>query len=138
VAEFLSAAWIAALDEAARGSPVLAACAGDEPLVIEQRVLLADGESVHHLQLAADGARVRPGPADEPDIVLSTDVETATALARGDVTAQSVLASGRLHVSGELESLARHSTALAAVDDVFAAVRRDTTFPPAGARGSHR
>lgn len=134
MAEFLSAAWIAALDEAARGSAALTACAGDEPFVIEQRVVLADGESVHHLELAAHGARVLPGAADEPDIVLATDVETATALARGDITAQSVLASGRLHVSGELESLARHSAALAAVDDVFAAVRRDTTFPPAGAR----
>jgi hypothetical protein len=134
VAEFLSAAWIVALDEAARGSAALAACAADEPLVIEQRVVRAEGESVHHLQLAASGVRVLPGAADEPDVVLSTDLETATALARGDVTAQAVLASGRLHVSGELESLARHSAALAAVDDVFAAVRRDTTFPPAGAR----
>ena len=61
-------------------------------------------------------------------------METAIALARGDITAQSVLASGRLHVSGELDSLARHSAALAAVDDVFATVRRDTTFPPADAR----
>jgi putative sterol carrier protein len=78
--------------------------------------------------------RVVPGAADEPDVVLSTDLETAIALARGDITAQSVLASGRLHVSGELDSLARHSAALAAVDDVFETVRRDTTFPPADAR----
>jgi SCP-2 sterol transfer family len=134
VAEFLSAAWIAALDEAARGSAALAACAGDGPLVIEQRVVLADSEAVHHLRFAADGVRVVPGAADEPDVVLSTDLETAIALARGDITAQSVLASGRLHVSGELDSLARHSAALAAVDDVFATVRGDTTFPPAGAR----
>jgi hypothetical protein len=130
VAEFLSAAWVAALDAAARSSDSLAACTDGERFVIEQRVLLGDGhEAVHHVRFADQTVGVLEGAADAPDVVLTTDLETATALARGDVTAQSALAEGRLLVRGRLDRLTRHGAALARLDDVFASVRRDTTYP---------
>jgi hypothetical protein len=130
VAEFLSTAWVAALDAAARSSAALAACTDGERFVVEQRVLLADGhEAVHHVRFADGTVRVLEGADDGPDVVLTTDLETATALARGEVTAQSALADGRLLVRGRLDRLTRHGGALAKLDDVFASVRRDTTYP---------
>lgn len=133
MAEFLSAEWIAALDAAARASTALTDCARSGPFVLEQRVELPSGaEAVHHLVFAPDGARVRPGPASRPDVVLVTDLPTAMALARGEANAQHALASGRLRVRGALDALTSRSDALREVDDVFASVRTETTFPPDG------
>jgi hypothetical protein len=147
VAEFLSAEWIAALDAAARAASELAACAPDAPFVLEQRVSLArdddgdggdgDEEVVYQVVLAPDGARVVPGSTAEPDLVLLTDVATAGALARGERNAQSVLAEGGLRVRGDLRALTSRAEALRAVDDVFASVRAETTYPD-GAALSHR
>lgn len=131
MAEFLSAEWIAALDAAARASTALTDSAGTETFVLEQRVVLPAGaESVHHLLFAPDGVRVLPGAASHPDVVLVTDLPTAVALARGEVNAQRALASGRLRVRGDLDALTSRSDALREVDDVFASVRTETTFPP--------
>lgn len=139
VAEFLSAGWIAALDAAARRSAALAACAGDERFVLEQRVVPPTGDQVvHHLVFAADGVRVRPGAASHPDVVLTTDLETAVAIARGGTNAQRALALGRLQVRGDLDVLTSRSSALAAIDDVFASVRAETTYPPTEAGRPHR
>jgi putative sterol carrier protein len=139
VAEFLSTEWVAALDEAARGSEVLAACATGDHLVLEQRVRLpAGGEAVHHLRFDADGARVLPGAAVDPDVVFSTDLETAVGIARGAATAQQALAAGRLQVRGSLGVLTGRNEALAAVDDVFASVRAETSFPPDRTQEGHR
>lgn len=136
MAEFLSPAWIAALDEVARSSPELAACAGDAPFVLEQRVVLPDGtESVHHLRLAADGARVIAGAADDPDVMIVTDLETASDIARGETTAQRALANARLRVRGDVEALTRRAEALLALDDLFAGVRAETTFPEGRSSG---
>jgi hypothetical protein len=54
------------------------------------------------------------------------------ALARGEANAQHALASGRLRVRGALDALTSRSDALREVDDVFASVRTETTFPPDG------
>jgi hypothetical protein len=139
VAEFLSAEWVAALDAAARTSSHLARCAGETQFVLEQRVSLPNGRVVaHHLLFAPDGARARPGEAAQADIVLLTDLATAIALARGSANAQRVLTSGALRVRGDLDTLLSRADAFRALDDVFAAVRRATTFPPDGIAGTSR
>jgi hypothetical protein len=68
VPEFLSDAWLVALDEAARRAPPVADVA---PFVIEQVVSEADGtESTYHLVFTATEIRYLNEPADrltEPD-----------------------------------------------------------------------
>jgi hypothetical protein len=129
VVEFLSPEWVASLDRAARGSASLAACAQQDPFVVEQRVAMPDGsERAHHLVLDATGARVELGRAASPDIVLQTDAATARELALGNANAQDALESTRLRVGGAVETLAARSDALRELDDVFRAVRAATTF----------
>lgn len=128
---FLSTEWVAALDRAARTSSRLADCATDRALVVEQRILLADGsEHAHHVVLEHDGARVMPGRAGHPDIVLYSDLATARDLALGTTNAQHALTAGRLRVRGDVSALLTRRDELRALDDVFATVRADTTFPP--------
>lgn len=130
--EFLSAAWIDALDAAAR-TTALPDEAADASITVEQVVRDApDGEVRYHLRIESGHARVHRGPADAPDLRLYSDYDTAVGLQRGEINAQGALTDGRLRVQGRLEALRRASEALRALHDVFTAVRAATTFtaPP--------
>jgi hypothetical protein len=128
VAEFLSNAWIAELDCAARASSDLTTAPDAQPVVVEQHVERADGTvTIYHLVFAADGARVQQGPAQVADLVLRTDEETARQLARGTLNAQQAAVAGRLKVRGHAERLRDAAELLRAANDVFRAVREATT-----------
>ena len=133
--EFLSEAWIAELDAAARAADDLAV--GDGPLVVEQVVRgLPGGDVNYQVHVGADGARVVAGAAAPADLMLLTDPVTARALHEGRIRAQDALATGRLKVQGRPEVLAGRAELLARLDAAFLPVRAATTFtdgtPPDG------
>lgn len=132
---FLSPTWIAELDAAARADQSLADAAAGIRLVVEQRVTgTADGDLTYHVTLDGGSVAVRSGPADEPTIRFSQDLETAWDIATGRGSAQRAFMAGRLHVGGDLRALLDHGEALTAIGDVFATVRaRTEEFSPAGA-----
>lgn len=129
MAEFLSESWIAELDRAARGASSLAGLGAADSLVVEQRVRRGDGEVVYHFAFGSDGARVRRGPAEAPDLVVVTDIVTARGLQQGTVNAQQAAVAGGLKVSGDIGRLRAAGEALRNVDDVFRTVREATTYP---------
>jgi putative sterol carrier protein len=126
VPAFLSDAWIADLDRAARAAPGLRAIGAERRLVVEQRVDDGAREVVYHFAFDGDGARVHAGPASEPDLVLITDEATARALRRGELNAQRAVAAGRLKIRGRPGHLRGAADALRRVEDVFRSVRDDT------------
>lgn len=138
MAEFLSDAWIAQLDRAARAAPGVSGLGVDPPLVIEQHVRRGDDEVVYSLHFAADGARVENGAASQPDVILRTDAGTALAMQRGTMSAQDALAAGRLKVRGRMERLRAVGEALRTLDDVFGEVRAATTDPAPTGRADER
>jgi hypothetical protein len=128
VPEFLSREWLAALDDAARGSDRLASLAGGGVFVIEQRVTGGPaGEVAYQVVLDGDGGRVVSGAANAPDVIVLTDYATGLALHRGETNAQHAFAAGRMKVRGEIGRLLDRADALRALDDVFASVRARTT-----------
>jgi hypothetical protein len=129
VAEFLSASWIAEMDRAARDAPSLAPLGAGETLVVEQRVHLGDRDVVYHLAFTSDGARVRAGPAESPDLTVVVDAVTARQLQAGTVKAQQAAVAGRLKIRGNIRRLRAAGDALESVEDVFRAVREATTYP---------
>jgi putative sterol carrier protein len=132
VADFLSAAWIEALDEAARAA-TLPEEAAAVSVTIEQVVRDAPGgECRYHLRIEDGHARVLPGPSDAPDLRLFADYEVAARIQRGEVNAQQALASGRLKVQGQYARLVRVDDALRALEDLFAPVRAATTYREPG------
>jgi hypothetical protein len=132
VPPYLSEAWIAALDAALASSERAAALA---PVVIEQVVqgVPGAGEVRYRIWVDAAGAHARRSDAGPetpvPDVRLSTDYPTAVAIARGEQNAQIALGHGRLRLGGNIEVLTRRAAALAALDDVAAALRAETTYP---------
>jgi len=128
VVTFLSDAWIAQIDDAARAASDLAA---DPPFTVETLVHGADGDTGYQVRFGADGATVTARGAGPADVVLVTDRATAWALHRGEVRAQEAFARGVLKVRGRPELLAAQGDLLAALDRALAPVRAGTT-PPDG------
>ena len=127
--EFLSEKWLHELDHAVRRSATVSALA---PIVIEQVVegVPGRGEVRYRFHVDGDGARVTEGDApDRPDVRLSTDYDTAVAIALGRENPQIALARGRLRLGGDIDVLVRRSDALGALDDATAALRAATTYP---------
>jgi hypothetical protein len=124
VPEFLSAAWLDRLDELAQASADLADAA-DEPVVIEQQVLRADGDIVvYHLVLGSGPARVRPGGSDHADLTLVATEAAARGIHDGTMNAQRCLADGTLRLRGNPDVLTRYAAVLGRIGDVFADARR--------------
>jgi hypothetical protein len=123
VPEFLSADWVAALDDAARAAAELADAA-DEPVVVEQQVVTGAGTVAYHLVLGPGPARVRPGPAAAPDLTMIATADAARRIHDGTANAQRCLADGTLRLRGNPEVLTRRAAVLGRIGDLFAALRR--------------
>jgi hypothetical protein len=130
MAVFLSADWIAALDDAARSSQTLAVQTSEVELTIEQVVRGApDGDIRYHIVIDRGAVRVHPGGAAAADLTFITEYDSACALGSGRANVQEELVRGGFKVTGQIDRVAAHQSALDALDDVFAAVRAATTYP---------
>lgn len=139
MARFLSPEWLAELDAAVSTHPDLAELAADVRLVVEQRVTGShgadgdqgdEGEVIYHLVIDHGAASVRVGPADDPTVTFTQDVNVARAIASGQESAQRAFMNGGLRLGGDLQSLLTHQAVLSRLGDAFATVRRSTDFGP--------
>lgn len=126
--QFLSDDWLTALGEAAsaRVAPAEDPLA-DVSIVVEQVVV--DGPRwrlvVDHGSLSVE----RPDEAStEPDVRLTSDRSTATAIAAGRRAALDAFITGDLVIGGDVRTMIEHREALEALGDLFARVRDATTF----------
>ncbi len=121
--------WLCDLDAAVRAATSVSALT---PIVIEQLVsgVPGRGDVRYQFRVDSDGASVAEGSTVEPpDVRLTTDYETAVAIAVGRENAQIALARGRLRLGGDVEALVRGAAALGALDDATTALRDATTYP---------
>ncbi|HEY3672123.1 MAG TPA: hypothetical protein VGN51_14410 [Acidimicrobiia bacterium] len=126
--EFLSDAWIAQIDAAARAAEELRA---DPPFSVGTLVHGADGDAGYQVRFDVDGASITGLGDGVPDVVLVTDPATAWALHQGAVRAQDAFARGALKLRGRPELLAAHADLLATLERALAPARASTT-PPDG------
>jgi hypothetical protein len=126
---YLSAPWFDAARDALAGDAGLPGAVAGISLSIEQVVEGGPGGTVTwHLDLDGGRAALATGPAARPDLRFTTAYDTAARIAAGTLSAQRAFAEGRLRVGGNLSLLIAHQRAFAAVDDVLAGVRAQTTF----------
>jgi len=99
----------------------------DVALVIEQSV---DGQSplCWHVTISDGSAATVLGPADDPDITLTTDRETATGIATGTTSAQRAFLEGKLRISGRINSLIQARSVLEDISDALWSVRASDDF----------
>jgi hypothetical protein len=100
-------------------------------LVLEQVVTGSPHGNVRYFVVVENGhARlVEPGFFRQvADLTITTDWETASAMAKGELATQAALMQGRLRMRGNLSKLAGRAGDLAGLDPVPEAVRRTTTY----------
>lgn len=100
----------------------------DVTIVIEQAI---EGPSPlrWHVAIANGTASTVLGPADHPDITLSTDRDTAVGIASGSTSAQRAFLEGNLRISGRINALIRARSVLEDISDALWSVRSSEEFP---------
>ena len=124
---FLSPEWLDDLAAAAVG----ATGPDGSPFTVQQVVTHGDrpDDDVSWAITLGDGRiRVEPGRHDDPTITFTQDTDTASAIHRGDLSAQGAFMTGRLRVGGDVQVLLDRHADLAALDDVFGPLRHATTY----------
>jgi hypothetical protein len=128
-APYLSDEWFAAADRALAASEPLRSAAAGVRLTVQHHVTGGpDGDRCFHVVIDHGAVGLRPGPTESPDVTFTETYDTATAIARGERSAQSAFLTGDLQVGGDLEVLVAHEKPLHAVVDVLADVRAATGF----------
>lgn len=127
MAAFLSPAWIAELDAAAR-STMLPADVGELTVELVVRDVPDAGEVRYHVRFADGRLRVVPGAVESPDVRILSDYETAVAMHRVELSAQEAIARGRAKLQGPIQGVRGREAALRGLDDAFASVRAATTY----------
>ena len=120
MAEPLSDAWIAALDNAAAEHPGLQKAAAAMALVLEYST---SGGPSWHVVFDHGSVRVVAGPADHPDLRFATDPATARALAAGTLDPLQAVIDGNLTLVGDPRLLVEHRAVFDDLGDVFAIAR---------------
>jgi putative sterol carrier protein len=122
VVKFLSDEWVRELD---RSSPRSATCRPElVGLVLGYQV----DDFEYHLEFTDAGVRAHLGAAGDPTVTFRCDRATATTIAQGESSAQRAFMSGKLRIGGDASALLRAHGAIAALGDVFAAIRPDTEW----------
>lgn len=104
--------WVAAFGAACAASG--ARHAGS--FVLQQE--LTDTGATWHLLVGRDGIRVVAGPHPAPDIAMAEDLATATAVRRGELSAQQAFMDGRLRVRGAVGRLSEVAAVMALLPPV--------------------
>jgi hypothetical protein len=125
VALFLSAEWLGQLEEALGD---LCVPGREEGLSLQQVVRAPGGERAYAILIGPGGTRVRPGRLEHPDVVVSEDMDTARAVARGELSAQAALREGRIRIRGDVARFLALLGALAPADDRLRSLQAQTAF----------
>lgn len=86
----------------------------DVRLVIEQQVVDVDDNMIEnfHVYIADGRVDVIDGPAENADVTIRQDAETARGLQSGTIHAQRAFLTGRLSIDGDIDQLLAHGTLL--------------------------
>lgn len=127
MARFLSPEWFREIETAAPLRPP----AGGDRLTIKQVVRGGPEGDVTYVVVVQGGqARIEEGrdAGPSPDLTITTDWDTAAAIAQGALSAERALMDGRMRFAGNLDRLAARAAGLAGLDPVPTRVRETTTY----------
>lgn len=125
MAEFLTDAWVAELNAAAGELRV-----PDSLCLVVQQVVVDDRGQASEYAIRIEGGRasVTPGRVDDAHVTFTQDRATASAIARGELSAQVAFMSGRLRVGGDVRQVIDRAREIQALDDLFGQARAATIW----------
>ena len=123
--EYLTPAWFDAADATLGADAGLAAQSRGVHLVLQQTV---DGEgpaTTWHVRFADGTVSLTTGPAADATVTFRCDRATATAVHRGETSAQAAFMAGQLQLGGDIGALLAHQVLLAGLTDALAPLRTE-------------
>ena len=126
---YLTSEWLDAAHDALEQSTALADATSDAQLTVQQVVTGGpEGDVTFHF--AVDHGRVKlvGGEAGDATVTFIQSWDTATAVARGEQSAQGAFMNGQIRVRGDLPKIVEYGAIFGGVDDVLADLRADTTY----------
>ena len=126
---YLTPEWLDAAQRAVDADTDLAAATADVALTVQQVVTGGpDGDAAYHVVVDHGTVRVVNGQSTDPTVTFIQNWDTATAIGRGELSAQGAFMIGLIRVRGDLPKLVEHGGVFGGVDDVFAELRTQTTY----------
>ncbi len=122
MAHFLSDEWI---EDLATALADVELAEGAVDVVVQQHV---DGAASYWIAVVGRRLRVGPGVASGADITFSCDLDTASAISRGERNAQDAFAAGHLRFAGDVTVLLREAPVLARASEALAGLRARTSY----------
>ena len=107
MAQFLTQDWLSALTQTVNGHDGFKNAIADVDLTLQFEVTDApDGTDSRYYFAVADGsAEAVAGDAEAPDVTITNNYETATAISKGDLNTQMAFMTGKLKVTGNMAKL---------------------------------
>ena len=101
-------------DALARGIGAVPLRITDPRYAVEQAIeaLAPDGTISYYLTATSGQANLQLGTADDADVTINQNYETATAISTGDLNTQTAFMTGKIKVSGNLAKLMMHQRAI--------------------------
>jgi putative sterol carrier protein len=129
VPRYLSPEWLDAAQHALDASDALAQAGGKVQLTVQQVVTGGpDGDVTFHVAVDAGKVTLASGEAADPTVTFIQNWDTASAVGRGELSAQGAFMTGLIRVRGDLPKLVEYGDVFGGVDDVLAGLRADTTY----------
>jgi putative sterol carrier protein len=129
VPRYLTPEWLDAAQRAFDGDTMLAGASAGVQLTVQQVVNGGpDGDVVYHVVVDGGTVRIAHGEASTPTVTFIQNWDTATAIGRGELSAQGAFMTGLIRVRGDLPRLVEYGSIFGGVDDVLADLRSQTTY----------
>jgi putative sterol carrier protein len=129
VPRYLTQDWLDAAQRAFDADTSIADASTDIELTVQQVVNGGpDGDVTYHVVVDHGMVRIAPGEASGPTVTFIQNWDTATAIGRGELSAQGAFMTGLIRVRGDLPRLVEHGSVFGGVDDVLADLRSQTTY----------
>lgn len=126
MAKFLTPGWTEQVLEALNASDDVRRAISDTDLCVQQVVTGApDGEVSYWTKFSGGEVTGAIGEADDADVTIAQDYDTAVALNRGEMNAQAAFMQGKLKVTGNMGKLLQNQAAMGALAPVLSTIETE-------------
>lgn len=126
---YLSLEWIEALSKAVADSDDMRRAAASNSIAITQIVTgTPDGDVTYHLVVQDGRAEFGAGPAENEDLRMMQDWDTAVGVAQHTVNPQDALIAGNIRLGGDPTKLMAAQDIFMALDGIFSEVSKRTLY----------
>lgn len=111
--KFLTEDWAQAVTEALNEHPGFRSAMGSAELTIQFKTTDGpDGDIDYYLRTSGGEAELSLGEADDADVTITQNYDTASAISRGELQTQTAFMTGKIKVAGNLAKLMMHQKAI--------------------------